>query len=373
MDAPNKANTPEVIPAAPIEESGLESRREDVAQLRQEKEELTKKLINANMIKSFELKTAEGRARALMTELKDLREEKREAFQRAIALREEGLRVALAMSTDRADTAEKKLVLYDAKSKAASGEQFGAVLDKPGADLLLPPSTKRPATGHWIQLLYPGDVSGTTATKAPEREEEVEGLRRRVRELVDRLVDNVEKNHKMHRELRKSQERERRLLEDKHKEALQASKREDIPEIHEQSYYTQWAELQWAEWQADVHRERQDNLDTNVSLPPRTTRQSLLAHKAKEAAPCGDTATTPQMASPNEAMARHGICFLDGMRQILNSYGHITSLEVYPRLSAAVVSFSHTEEASKALTHLDGVWPEIYSCGAASQTQQPWP
>ena len=39
------------------------------------------------------------------------------------------------------------------------GEQFGAVLDKPGADLLLPPSTKRPATGHWIQLLYPGDVS----------------------------------------------------------------------------------------------------------------------------------------------------------------------------------------------------------------------
>ncbi len=34
-----------------MQESGLESRREDVAQLRQEKEELTKKLINANMIK----------------------------------------------------------------------------------------------------------------------------------------------------------------------------------------------------------------------------------------------------------------------------------------------------------------------------------
>ncbi len=51
------------------------------------------------LCRSFELKTAEGRARALMTELKDLREEKREAFQRAIALREEGLRVALAMST----------------------------------------------------------------------------------------------------------------------------------------------------------------------------------------------------------------------------------------------------------------------------------
>ena len=32
--------------------------------------------------------------------------------------------------------------------------------------------------------------------------------------------------------------------------------------------------------QTDVHRERQDNLDTNVSLPPRTSRQSLLAHKA---------------------------------------------------------------------------------------------